>query len=473
MLRVFAISGTEVASFSEAVLEEAAASSDGVLRFVRSELEQKLGVPRFRLRLLKDQVAATAAALSEGGTAQVVVLSVVTNRIEDLLEAIHEGDESAVEQILEAPQDPDTTCGQRSALCVAAAKGNLEVVRLLQQARASVNNADAQGRGPLQIAASGQHDMLVKSLVDGAADVNHRDLGGRSAFLWACLRGHIGIAGCLKKASADINCTDVQLRGALHLAAPEGHAKMVEFLLESRCAIAADRNGDNPLHGAAARGRADVVTGLLRAQAELDKGGLYGKTPLQLAALNSRLHAGLEVLYDLLAARADCNKANTSGRAPLHFAADCGATKAAKALLQARAEVDLPDAREMTPLLLAANHSHLDVVRHLIGCRADLHRTDALGWAAMHHAAASGQVPVARFLLQARADLHHIDKAERTPLFTGAESGSLEMVTLLVDSRADPTARDAKGWQAWRCAEQRDFIAVSHYLLAKKHRKCL
>ncbi|CAE6968247.1 Tanc1, partial [Symbiodinium microadriaticum] len=108
--------------------------------------------------------------------------------------------------------DPDVMCGRRPALCVAAAKGHLEVVRLLQQAHASVNNADAQGRGPLQIAASGQHDALVKSLVDGAADVNHQDLGGRSAFLWACLRGHIGIAGCLKKASADVNCTLVLKR---------------------------------------------------------------------------------------------------------------------------------------------------------------------------------------------------------------------------------------------------------------------
>ena len=94
--------------------------------------------------------------------------------------------------------------------------------------------------------------------------------------------------------------------------------------------------GDSPLHKAAGKGHADVVTALLATDADPNAKDKSGYTPLHRATRDlHRRRPGegyTETVTALLAAGADRNAKDIFGRTPLQRAAEGGHTRAAALL---------------------------------------------------------------------------------------------------------------------------------------------
>lgn len=89
-------------------------------------------------------------------------------------------------------------------LGMAAIRGDLAIARMLVEAGAEVNVADAHGSTPLMWAAAADrvNPALVSYLLKAGADPMARNNGGESALDWALRRGETSVAKILRKAGA-------------------------------------------------------------------------------------------------------------------------------------------------------------------------------------------------------------------------------------------------------------------------------
>ena len=85
-----------------------------------------------------------------------------------------------------------------SAVCMAAQNGHLEVVRVLIEAGASVDQAMEDGRTPLFLAAMKGHVEVVRALVEVDADKLVRTCRGDTALSIAQYFGHKGVVDLLR-----------------------------------------------------------------------------------------------------------------------------------------------------------------------------------------------------------------------------------------------------------------------------------
>ena len=77
-----------------------------------------------------------------------------------------------------------------TALCSAAEKGHIEIVKLLLDAKADVTPQDSKGRTVLHLTASCGHTEAVKMLLNAKADTITQDESGSTALHLAAKNGH-------------------------------------------------------------------------------------------------------------------------------------------------------------------------------------------------------------------------------------------------------------------------------------------
>ncbi|MEZ4416577.1 MAG: ankyrin repeat domain-containing protein [Gemmatimonadota bacterium] len=154
-------------------------------------------------------------------------------------------------------------------------------------------------------------------------------------------------------------------------AAERGDIEAVRALLREGADVnAAQGDGMTALHWSALSGRAELVSMLLYAGAEVEAATRLGSyTALHLAA-----QKGLaEVVGVLLDAGADPDALTTTGVTPLHFAAESGDVTTLQALVAAGADVNARDGHSgRTPLMFATGYGRTDAVRALLSAGADV-----------------------------------------------------------------------------------------------------
>ena len=102
-------------------------------------------------------------------------------------------------------------------MCNAASKGDIDLVKRLVKAGASVNAADYDGRSALHLAAAEGHDEIVKFLVNNKADVHFKDRWGGNALKDAVRSGHRKVQSILLEAGAGGNESVDKVREQLDL----------------------------------------------------------------------------------------------------------------------------------------------------------------------------------------------------------------------------------------------------------------
>lgn len=252
-------------------------------------------------------------------------------------------------------------------LHLAAFSGSEEAVRLLLRFNAQPSVEAPDGRSPLNIAVTRQHQAAVAALLEGGASLESETLlaqaverssdeilemllasGARSwgdALVRAASKGRVSKLRLLLPAGCPVGSTDAQGSTALHEAAIEGHAGAVTALLAASADAHARRPADGmtPLHCACRAFRSGSCVGMLL-EAGCDPNAVtseqHGRfTPLHLAAIQD-FKVGAPAVAALVAAGASISARAANGETPLHAAAAGGSVPAAAFLLQHGANIN-------------------------------------------------------------------------------------------------------------------------------------
>lgn len=187
---------------------------------------------------------------------------------------------------------------------IAIEQGNLEMVRLLINAKANIFVHDFSGNSLLTVAAKAEHIDIMKLLISSGIDIN---VAGRSGLT------------------------------PLHGASQCRDSKGVDFLLKLGAQVnTVDCYRSTPLHYAAESGSVDSVNLLLRSGALIDPQDTRGDTPLMRCI---RVNA-IEPLRALIAHGADINKLNAQGNSALVLATEHGHGESMRILIEKGAKIN-------------------------------------------------------------------------------------------------------------------------------------
>jgi ankyrin repeat protein len=146
----------------------------------------------------------------------------------------------------------------------AATAGDVAKVKQLLAANPELVNAkDDIVRTPLHWAAARGHNEIVSVLLDHRAQVDEEDAANSTPLYVAVQRGYLRTAGLLLSRGANVNCRQLFGRTALHRAAEEGNLRMVELLLCYGANVNAESRFGTPLKQAI-EGNHTAVADMLR-----------------------------------------------------------------------------------------------------------------------------------------------------------------------------------------------------------------
>lgn len=208
-----------------------------------------------------------------------------------LTDAVKLRDVALVRSLLAAGEDVQEKVRRDYLLNVAVTFGPVEMVALLLDSGAAIEQPGRNGLRPLHNAVDLGHKDIVALLLQKGAKVDAtEDLGRTPLVNFAARAGKdIEIAKMLLAAGADPN-------------------------------IESAKADDSPsaLQYAAETGDIELAKLLIAAQAEINHRNAYGWTPLHQAVLNVRP----EIVRLLIAHGADVNLPNNLGHAPIYYAAN-------------------------------------------------------------------------------------------------------------------------------------------------------
>jgi len=193
-----------------------------------------------------------------------------------------------LEMLLDAGADIECPGGEdgRSALQLAALRGNDAAIRILLARGAGVNVCDTRGQTSLHIAAAAGHASAAGLLLRGGAAVYASDLSGLTPLHLACHHGHKDAARVLLAWKGTPHVKDNFGQTPLHLAAWGGHCALIEMLLARGAEIdAGDNRGLSPLQRAVRCGQAGAVRVLISRGADAAIKDDEGRTALDYARL--------------------------------------------------------------------------------------------------------------------------------------------------------------------------------------------
>jgi ankyrin repeat protein len=253
-------------------------------------------------------------------------------------------------------------------------KKPIKAARLLEYQHGACRDfKDGNGRTALHFAASSNAQGVdaVANRVLELAPLAHgfKDDNGATPIILAAAVG--GVAGCaarmvrlLLEAGADPAAADKDGVQAAHHAAAQGHVDVLQLLHAKGAPLNVASGAGNPLHWASGEGQGLAVQALVALGAPLDAPNAQGLTPILMAAA-----AGQGRCVAVLArAGADAGHLLGGGLTVLHVCADLGLADAVAALLETlvgRAAAARADATGSWPVHLAAAAGHRATVELL------------------------------------------------------------------------------------------------------------
>ncbi|XP_014399256.1 PREDICTED: E3 ubiquitin-protein ligase MIB2 [Myotis brandtii] len=198
----------------------------------------------------------------------------------------------ALDLLRRHPEQVDSKNQGRTALQVAAYLGQVELLRLLLQARAGVDLSDDEGNTALHYAALGNQPEAARLLLAAGCQANALNGTRSTALHVAVQRGFLEVVRALCELGCDVNLPDAQANTPLHYAisAGAGASGIVEVLTEvpGIDVTATNSQGFTLLHHASLKGHTLAVRRILAwARQLVDARKEDGFTAVHLAALNN------------------------------------------------------------------------------------------------------------------------------------------------------------------------------------------
>ncbi|XP_049578513.1 ankyrin repeat domain-containing protein 26 isoform X5 [Syngnathus scovelli] len=180
------------------------------------------------------------------------------------------GDVAKLEHLVKSNDVNQVDKHNRTALHLACACGNAEVVRFLVAKKAKLNLCDNQNKSALIKAVQGQHDVCATILLENHADPNLVDTEGNTALHFASSIPSTSTVDTLVDHDADINAQNKEGISPLTVAVQEDHIEVAEILLKKRADVnILDRDGRSPLMIAAGNGYISMLRMLLQFHADI------------------------------------------------------------------------------------------------------------------------------------------------------------------------------------------------------------
>uniref|UniRef100_O89019-3 Isoform 3 of Inversin n=1 Tax=Mus musculus TaxID=10090 RepID=O89019-3 len=363
--------------------------------------------------------------------------------------------------LLKAGADVNKTDhSRRTALHLAAQKGNYRFMKLLLTRRANWMQKDLEEMTPLHLSTRHRSPkclaLLLKFMAPGEVDT--QDKNKQTALHWSAYYNNPEHAKLLIKHDSNIGIPDVEGKIPLHWAANHKDPSAVHTV---RCILDAaptesllnwqDYEGRTPLHFAVADGNLTVVDVLTSYEScNITSYDNLFRTPLHWAALLG--HA--QIVHLLL----ERNKSGTipsdsQGATPLHYAAQSNFAETVKVFLQHPSVKDDSDLEGRTSFMWAAGKGNDDVLRTMLSLKSDIdiNMSDKYGGTALHAAALSGHVSTVKLLLDNDAQVDATDVMKHTPLFRACEMGHRDVIQTLIKggARVDLVDQDGHSLLHW------------------------
>ncbi|XP_039711735.1 inversin isoform X6 [Pteropus medius] len=363
--------------------------------------------------------------------------------------------------LLKAGADVNKTDhSRRTALHLAAQKGNYRFMKLLLTRRANWMQKDLEEMTPLHLTTRHKSPkclaLLLKFMAPGEVDT--QDKNKQTALHWSAYYNNPEHVKLLIKHDSNIGIPDVEGKIPLHWAANHKDPSAVHT---ARCILDAaptesllnwqDYEGRTPLHFAVADGNVTVVDVLTSYEScNITSYDNLFRTPLHWAALLG--HA--QIVHLLL----ERNKSGTipsdsQGATPLHYAAQSNFAETVKVFLKHPSVKDDSDLEGRTSFMWAAGKGSDDVLRTMLSLKSDIdiNMADKYGGTALHAAALSGHVSTVKLLLENNAQVDATDVMKHTPLFRACEMGHKDVIQTLIKggARVDLVDQDGHSLLHW------------------------
>jgi len=240
-----------------------------------------------------------------------------------------------------------------SALTWACIKGNLEVVRLLLNAQADLQElVGSNGKTPLSMAAERGHQRVVEELLAKRARVEQPNEDGSTALMCAAHQCEAEVVYYLLSRNSIVNVAD-----------SEGWTALMHTM--NAPAIVTDgpgnEGGERKVLVEGVLGKKTTLELLLLHKADVSAQAEDGLAPLIIGASNERPTA----IKQLLEANAQANMATQKGQTAMIMAAAHDLSSVVKTLIIGNADVNQPNAKGDCPLSEGERLGHKDVVELL------------------------------------------------------------------------------------------------------------
>ncbi|XP_018541672.1 inversin isoform X2 [Lates calcarifer] len=350
-----------------------------------------------------------------------------------------------------------TDHSQRTALHLAAQKGNVRFLKLLLSRRANWLQKDLEEMTPLHLATRHPSPKALALLLKhiGPGEVDTQDKNKQTALHWSAFYNRPEHVRLLIKHDSNIGIPDSEGKIPLHWAA---HSQEPSATQTVRCILEAaptesllnwqDYEGRTPLHFAVADGNEAVVEVLTSYEGcNVTAYDNLFRTPLHWAAL-----LGHAKIVHLLLERNTSGTipSDSQGATPLHYGAQSNNAETVGVFLSHPSVKDEPDLEGRTAFMWAAGKGSDDVIRTMLALtpHIDINMADKYGGTALHAASLSGHVSTVKLLLEKGAMVDSLDVMKHTPLFRACEMGHRDVILTLIKGSAHVDLVDVDGHTA-------------------------
>ncbi|KAK2844540.1 hypothetical protein Q5P01_011199 [Channa striata] len=350
-----------------------------------------------------------------------------------------------------------TDHSQRSALHLAAQKGNVRFLKLLLSKRANWLQKDLEGMTPLHLATRHPSPKALALLLKhiGPGEVDTQDKNKQTALHWSAFYNRPEHVRLLIKHDSNIGIPDSEGKIPLHWAA---HSQEPSATQTVRCILEAaptesllnwqDYEGRTPLHFAVADGNQAVVEVLTSYEGcNVTAYDNLFRTPLHWAAL-----LGHAKIVHLLLERNTSGTipSDSQGATPLHYGAQSNNAETVGVFLSHPSVKDEPDLEGRTAFMWAAGKGSDDVISTMLALTPliDINMADKYGGTALHAASLSGHVSTVKLLLERGAMVDSLDVMKHTPLFRACEMGHRDVILTLIKGSTRVDLVDVDGHTA-------------------------
>ncbi|KAG5323469.1 ANR17 protein, partial [Acromyrmex heyeri] len=184
------------------------------------------------------------------------------------------------------------------------ASGHEEVVRVLLDSGADVEDHNKYGFTPLMEAASAGHIHVAKVLLEHKNDINTRsNKFQKTPLTLACFIEPAEMLRLLLETDTNQEYKSYEMHAALIAASINGHMEVARLLLDSGAQVTMTNSSETPLTFAASRNLVNLAQLLIERGANIEEVNGDGYTPLMQAALQNNE----EMIVLLLSEGADVN----------------------------------------------------------------------------------------------------------------------------------------------------------------------